>query len=590
MTSLIAIDASEHPLKSVTVFKSNKAEVVRTFVVALEKGQNKVEIRHLPRSIDTDSVRVTGLGDAQLFDVVCSIDQGQEDLHPESTPELVRRLTAKKLQLAAQNEALNVSHTALKTYSATLVGEHVPPEKADAFIGMFLKRTEDIGIARMDLDEQILQLTRQIGKLERERAKKRGTTKGVVTVVVMTQQATEVELKLTYIVHNATWIPTYELHAMTEGGMPATSVSLHYRARVTQSTGEDWTDVALTISTAEMDLASLSIPELRPTRIRPPPQSPQFYVDRPRRRRIESPRSRRSRSRSPSPLMRMVPGAPPTIVVVPAALPESRSVEEHQWDSPEAIVAPLPLIEATSVVKESPLSVYYSVDGKSSVPSDGLSHQVSIATLPFEADVMHVVVPKAKAITYLLANVKNASDFRLMPGPVNVFVDDSFVSKTLISEDITPGDTFKCTLGTDSATRIRYSRTSAVVAEPISAFSEQFSTTTFTSRVVILNRHAFDLSTLIVRDALPVSDDEKRVSVVLRQPSVLAQAKEGESKEFDDGEGNTFDVQWTAGQDGKGGQKEGLFEWVCKVGAGKEITLETVWDVKAPANVQWIES
>ena len=31
-----AIDASEFPIKSVTVFKSNKAEVVRTFTLQLE--------------------------------------------------------------------------------------------------------------------------------------------------------------------------------------------------------------------------------------------------------------------------------------------------------------------------------------------------------------------------------------------------------------------------------------------------------------------------------------------------------------------------------------------------------------------------
>ena len=47
-------------------------------------------------------------------------------------------------------------------------------------------------------------------------------------------------------------------------------MSLHYRARITQSTGEDWTDVALTLSTADMNLSSQSIPVLFPTKIRPP--------------------------------------------------------------------------------------------------------------------------------------------------------------------------------------------------------------------------------------------------------------------------------------------------------------------------------
>jgi hypothetical protein len=51
--------------------------------------------------------------------------------------------------------------------------------------------------------------------------------------------------------------------------MPAPSVSLHYRAHITQSTGEDWTDVKLTLSAADMDLSNKTIPALRPTNIQP---------------------------------------------------------------------------------------------------------------------------------------------------------------------------------------------------------------------------------------------------------------------------------------------------------------------------------
>lgn len=36
MTAIIKLDANEHPIKSVTVFKSKKAEVVRIFKVSLE--------------------------------------------------------------------------------------------------------------------------------------------------------------------------------------------------------------------------------------------------------------------------------------------------------------------------------------------------------------------------------------------------------------------------------------------------------------------------------------------------------------------------------------------------------------------------
>jgi len=42
MASIIKIDANEHPIKSVTVFKTNKAEVVRIFKVSLEVSPSLV--------------------------------------------------------------------------------------------------------------------------------------------------------------------------------------------------------------------------------------------------------------------------------------------------------------------------------------------------------------------------------------------------------------------------------------------------------------------------------------------------------------------------------------------------------------------
>jgi hypothetical protein len=105
--------------------------------------------------------------------------------------------------------------------------------------------------------------------------------------------------------------------------------------------------------------------------------------------------------------------------------------------------------EPTSVVHESPLALTYHVEGASGVPSDGVPHQVTIAVLPFEAKIQHVTIPKVRPVAYLQATVKNTSDYRLLPGTVHAFVDDSFVSKTGIVGDVAPGDVLSCTLGAD---------------------------------------------------------------------------------------------------------------------------------------------
>ena len=67
----------------------------------------------------------------------------------------------------------------------------------------------------------------------------------------------------------------------------------------------------------------------------------------------------------------------------------------------EEITGPGPFSEPATVVTESPLSVSYAVEGKSTIPSDGVAHQVSVAVLSFDSKVTHVCCPKIEARVYL---------------------------------------------------------------------------------------------------------------------------------------------------------------------------------------------
>ncbi|KAH9027688.1 hypothetical protein EDB85DRAFT_2133997 [Lactarius pseudohatsudake] len=604
MTSIIKLNADNYPIESVTVFKSNKAEVVRVFDLSLQPGQSKIQISHLPGSIDTDSARVSGLGDAQLFDVVCSIGRGIEEIDPLSTSE--------KSALIKDRDALdNISGT-MVDYSRTLVGD------------------KTLRTTRNKLEEEILQLTRQINVLSSADERKQGKSDGEVTVAVVAKQATEIELKLTYhtlrdfrpplLVQNATWSAAYELHATTDAGVPSPSVSLHYRARITQSTGEDWAGVALTLSTADMNLSTQSIPTLIPTKISPPknpfnrflpstngllqPVAPKFLFPPPNAAQglfgqsqpvaqLSSGAFGSAPQAGCGPHKRLGPlwrhsktescSAWPSIPLLLEArlgLPHRRKNQScNRYPLPQTMDGkrdePAPIAEPTAVVQESPLAL-----------TDGIPHQLAVAMLPFSATLQHVAAPKMRPVAYLHATVRNASDYRLLAGPVHTFVDDAFAARTALPHNVALGDTFHCTLGANPATRIRYARTSRRADKPLDAaahaFSKQWASTAFTSRTTITNSHPFALRSLVLRDAVPVSEDGERVNVVLRRPAALADLEQGEELERK--------VQWCKSVDGKGGRKEGLFEWVVDVGANEEVTIETEWDIKAPVSLKWIES
>ena len=93
---------------------------------------------------------------------------------------------------------------------------------------------------------------------------------------------------------------------------------------------------------------------------------------------------------------------------------------------------------------------------------------------------------------------------------------------------------------------------------------------------------------LEVQDVIPTCDD-KRVKVLLRKPEGLANAKDGEEVLVDKGKEDGPKIMWEKLVDGKGGEKEGKFQWKGSVKAKDKLELEAQWDVKGPADVNWVE-
>ena len=170
---------------------------------------------------------------------------------------------------------------------------------------------------------------------------------------------------------------------------------------------------------------------------------------------------------------------------------------------------------------------------------------------------------------------------------MNVFLDDSYVSKTDISE-IATGDTFNCTLGMDTSIRISHELTQSSVTSLLSSFVEQYKTTTYISTTKLHNRHTGDYPvTIVERSSIPVaSESDPRIKVFLKGLTGLTESEEG--KEVDLGRKDGFKVKWGKDvEDTKNGQKEGKFIWYGTIPPGQEVVLVSEWDVRAPFDVEW---
>ncbi|KAL4250906.1 Conserved hypothetical protein CHP02231 [Abortiporus biennis] len=611
-STTLKVDCSELPIKSVTVFKSDKAEVVREFSLELKKGQNVIEIFNLARTIDTQSARVSGIGGAaRLNDVACTFKLNKV------TNDKTQELISQKEKIIAQKDILLQENSFLNHYGESLTGQYVSVDKITDFLQTFRQYRQKNSEAIFVLSQRISELDKDISKHQMEYRRKERST-ATVTVVLNAEDDAPTTLRLTYLVSSATWEPVYDLHASTADN--AKSITLSYRALVTQRSGEDWKDSTLTLSTAAAqrnDIPELGNHKIRQSKLFPAPRtdhfapftqppttfsgpgaqlfgaaagnsafgSPQRQSDVPPTGLFGQLRSSGGglfgtvTSQTPPP-----PPPPPPMMVAPPPPPAQPTVAfasavQHNDDNSSEFEVVLdtektPLTEEPTVIRTSSLSASFVV-------------QV------FDAKVTRVAVPRLRAEVYLQCNVENTSQYRLLAGSINIFLDEGYVSKTSIP-DTAPGDAFDCTLGVDPSITVVYEKSSKTKKDtPRAIFGDVGkSTTTFTTTITLTNKHTTSISGLIVKEVLPLpdpEDDQTLVKVLLKKPQGLADIEEGDSLDISEKGGSKRKVRWSQAVGNKGGEKEGKFEWVVNIKEGEEAVLVSEYDVKVPTGIQWHE-
>ena len=103
------------------------------------------------------------------------------------------------------------------------------------------------------LDEQREELSNKINTVQNQLNELRGAggrAFKTVTVRVSAPQAGSLDVALSYTVPGASWAPSYDARVLSS----ERAVNLGYFGIVRQSTGEDWKDVTLTLSTARPGL------------------------------------------------------------------------------------------------------------------------------------------------------------------------------------------------------------------------------------------------------------------------------------------------------------------------------------------------
>jgi uncharacterized protein (TIGR02231 family) len=409
----------------VSVFP-DRARVTRRGSLTLEPGVHQVEFGELPLALQTESVRASGRGtQAALLGV------DTRRTYFSDTP------AAAVQELEKQIETLNDRDKALADQSATTEVQaqfvrKLADQAAEQFArGLALGRTDiaqgssllaftrqQLADALQTLREIALQrreLARQLAKLNADLNTFRSTRpreRYLAVVEVDVRQAGELNVDLSYMVTGAGWQPLYDLRATgTESDSPLLQIS--YLAQVTQNSGEDWVDSSMTLSTARPALLSIR-PELDP-----------WYLD------VYAPPPPRAMKRA-MPLMAAAPMPPGASGGAAYDAPAPQYVMEEQQ----------------AQVSSEGASVTFKLAQSVSIPSDGTPHKVTVSTLDLKPRLDYVCVPKLAEAAYRRATVTNSSEYLLLPGAANLFVEGDFAGNFALNK-AAPREEFELTLGVD---------------------------------------------------------------------------------------------------------------------------------------------
>jgi len=491
-------------ISAATVY-ADRAVITRTAEVDLQPGENVLVFDHLPASLVEQSLQFAGHGTASAT----ILDVNAQTTFVDTSPSIrVKELEDQISDLSKQSRALEDRMAILddeRDYvkrmlaSATQAGRAAPDSEHEQVARVSLDDWQKLYVYSEDtlgkiaaelrtLDDQHNDLVGKKGALNLQLETLRneqGKSVKEVTVRLQVETAGKLDVELKYAVPGATWTPSYNarLHAEER------SVGLEYFGLVRNSTGEDWKDILLTLSTARPSLGG-GAPELAP-----------WVVD-------EARVFAEQKAASPYPMTRNTLAG---TMVREKALNAPPSANQQFLSDTGAV--DLEAFDIAAVVQANATSATFKIPATVSVPANNSVQKVSIVSLKLAANLQYEATPKLLETAFLSAAVSNGSDYPLLAGAMSTFLGDTFIAASRL-KTVMPGEKFELHLGADEAIAIK--------RRLVNRFSESTGLTSNGHRVtyellVTITNNKRTPERVMFKEPLPVSRQEK-IEVKLIEP------------------------------------------------------------------------
>ena len=288
-----------------------------------------------------------------------------------------------------------------------------------------------------------------------------------ITITVSAKTAVSGKLNFSYVVSNAGWTPIYDLRSDASTG----KIELTYKAEVFQSTGLDWDNIKLNISTNN-PYVNKTKPTLNP-----------WYID-----------YNIYKSENKKGVMDKLQ----EVQITSQALFNRGYAYSEDMDDEKNIMG---ADQFTTVVHHL-ISAEFKIDLPYSIKSNNEKHMVLIKTANLDTKFKYYSVPKLDASVYLVAQMTKLDELQLVPGQANIFFDGSYIGETYI-DPTTMDDTLNLSLGKDPSIVVKRTLLKKELKDRIIGDKRE---RTFAYSIEISNQKSSSIE-IVIQDQLPITQN-----------------------------------------------------------------------------------
>ena len=484
---LVPLSAAELDVRSaidaVTVYPDG-ATVTRLITVDLPQGDTTLIARDFPPGLDASSLRVEGETIARV--TIGAIDaRAPRAERPPAAPELEKRWQELKDERASLEDQIG-AEAARKRFAERFASE-TPfglGEKGEArpiadwrlAFGAVAEEIRSANNAIRELKLKQRELDEELARVEAA-LKANPPRKMEVRIDLAADAGSRATFRVSYTVRGARWAPLYDARLDTGTRERKPALELIRRAEIVQQTGEDWSDVALSVSTVRTAKGGGG-PELRPLVVRYAEPVSQAAV---KSSRIVPERVREQRL---------------------AGHVASYADEAENMTTFAPASAPAPAREQEAAIETGGYQAVFRIAGRVTVATNEGAKSLRISTATIAPDLLVRAAPALDETAYLEAAMKNAEEAPLLAGRVSLYRDGIFVGRGMLA--LTPKDeTLRLGFGADEKVKVarvltRRLEGSAGIISSAKTDEREFKTT-------VRSGHSRPMR-IVVEDQIPTSE------------------------------------------------------------------------------------